>query len=145
MADGPGGDAVGVAGMVQRHSDSVAERFGKVAHSVRGTWCADRRDLQNTAGGEGQTAGIEGGGFASGIRPQAVKGKITVKYLITWLIGLVTMATATFFFCGYIFSVKGFYTIPSNGTPVALPTCILFFLVGFAIAMLSCRGIHRKP
>jgi len=65
-------------------------------------------------------------------------GKFNAK-MVASILSLLTIAIATFFAMGYIFNQPNLYTWPTNATPVALPTSIIFIIVGSSVFILSAR------
>lgn len=60
---------------------------------------------------------------------------------LSGFLGLFTVAIAAFFLTGYFFNKPGLYTWPPTGTPVALPSAILFIALGAATYILSNRRV----
>ena len=61
-----------------------------------------------------------------------------MKYKVASFSALAVVCISSFFACGYIFSVPGLYTWPNHTTPVALPTSILFIILGSAV-FIGCQ------
>lgn len=74
-----------------------------------------------------------------------IKFFLTHKMLriISSILGLVTIACASFFITGYIFDKPGLYNWGMLA-PVALPSAVLFLLIGIAITILSMRNVHKS-
>lgn len=73
--------------------------------------------------------------FFQGIRPDLGRR-------LSAVLGFITIAASTMFICGYAFGEPALYVFPKGASAVALPTSILFFLLGNAVYILSVTREH---
>lgn len=78
------------------------------------------------------------------LREEMMKAKLWfTASALAGALGFLCIAASVFFIMGYVFAVPGLYTYPVKSTPVAMPSAILFLIIGIAIMVLAMTRV--KP